>query len=117
MCIRHLTKLLILPMVLPWYNVVLCQDANRVGIRNQGGQAKFYLTGTNQTLTPTGFNYIQLVHSPDGPYGESQYSRSKIMIPWLLMTIFNEWRSWVQRSEDLCGSLQRRLMHSRCQRA
>lgn len=48
------------------------QSEGRVGIRTVDGKAEFYLKGSGQSFIPRGFNYIQLVQSPAGFYGESE---------------------------------------------
>jgi hypothetical protein len=53
----------------PW---LLHSQPNRIAIRQNNGQAEFYLTVSNEVFKPRGFNYIQLVQSPAGPFGESQ---------------------------------------------
>ena len=45
---------------------------HRIGIKPSGGSASFFDKETGETFVPRGFNYIQLVQSPAGPYGESQ---------------------------------------------
>ena len=55
-----------------WQSELYAQDAGRIAIRMDDGKARFYHTGTGERFTPRGFNYIQLVLSPAGLYGESE---------------------------------------------
>lgn len=48
------------------------QGNGRIGIRMDEGKARFYNTTTGERFSARGFNYIQLVLSPNGPYGESE---------------------------------------------
>jgi hypothetical protein len=50
----------------------LSAQQGRLAIRQEGGKARFYNSMTDERFTPRGFNYIQLVLSPAGPYGESE---------------------------------------------
>ncbi|MBK8501997.1 MAG: T9SS type A sorting domain-containing protein [Saprospiraceae bacterium] len=54
------------------FSVGAVSQPNRIAIRQSNGQAEFYHTGTKEVFKPHGFNYIQLVQSPNGPHGESQ---------------------------------------------
>ncbi|MCB0667093.1 MAG: discoidin domain-containing protein [Saprospiraceae bacterium] len=44
----------------------------RIAIRQSNGVSEFYYTVSNRIFQPRGFNYIQLVQSPNGFYGESE---------------------------------------------
>ncbi len=47
-------------------------QVDRIAIRQVNDQAEFYHKQTGATFYPRGFNYIQLVQSPLGPFGESE---------------------------------------------
>ncbi len=57
-------------------NNLVGQAAQRIGIRQDNGKARFYNLESGVRFVPRGFNYIQLVNSPVGPYGESELFQS-----------------------------------------
>ena len=55
-------------LILNWS---LHAQSERIAIRTGSDGAEFYHIATGLRFEPRGFNYIQLVQSPDGNYGES----------------------------------------------
>ena len=51
---------------------ILSVNEHRIGIREIDNQAEFYDRVSGEKFEPRGFNYIQLVNSPAGFYGESE---------------------------------------------
>jgi type IX secretion system substrate protein len=66
-----LCSLLALIFIFPFGPQPAAQQG-RIGIRMDEGKARFYDKTTGERFVPRGFNYIQLVLSPEGPYGESE---------------------------------------------
>ena len=51
---------------------ILSENEHRIGVRVIDNHADFYDRVSGENFEPRGFNYIQLVNSPDGFYGESE---------------------------------------------